>query len=62
MVTQTTTEGSEGVSDTEKAAVKRIVEKLKGLSKGAADQVTVYAEGFASGYACRDNEKREEEV
>lgn len=50
------------MSDMEKAAVKRIVEKLKGLSKGAADQVTVYAEGFASGYACRENEKREEEA
>lgn len=48
------------MSDTQKAAVKRIVEKLEGLSKGAADQVTVYAEGFASGYACRDKEKREE--
>ena len=60
MVIDKTTEGSEGVSDTEKAAVKRIAEKLEGLSKGAADQVTVYAEGFASGYACRDKEKREE--
>ena len=62
MVTQTTTEGSEGVSDTEKAAVKRIEEKQKALSIRSADQLTLYPQRFATAYACRDNEKREEEA